>query len=174
MPLALAERLYAQLAASAPVAWTETRGTVLPFRYRHLTGRHISACACAVCTSLAALRSPRVCAEIANAMGFGRLMPTELGVTWFDRDDFLDPHTDCSAGRDVAFVWNLAKDWTRELGGCLCMMSTANGSEHVEVPVFNRMLVFDVREDRSPHYVSRVRVADHRRRFAISGWYRQA
>jgi Rps23 Pro-64 3,4-dihydroxylase Tpa1-like proline 4-hydroxylase len=173
MPLALAERVHDLLRALPPHAWEVRRSRDPDYRFHCLRMNHIAGCECAACTAVAYLAAPSTCAALADAIGAGSLAPNGCLITWYDHGDYLEPHTDAQNGA-IAFVWNLAKRWRYEYGGALHVVG-GSVVTHIEVPAFNRFVVLDVSDQRTPHFVSPVSAASgDDRRFAISGWYRSA
>jgi Rps23 Pro-64 3,4-dihydroxylase Tpa1-like proline 4-hydroxylase len=96
-----------------------------------------------------------------------------LNVTWFDTGDFLEQHTGDPNG-NIAFTWCLTKNWQYNYGGNLHLLPAGSGIEQIEIPAFNRFLLFPVAGSRTPHFVSRVNANVAARRLAVSGWYRQS
>lgn len=85
----------------------------------------------------------------------------------YDVGDFLSIHPD--PNYDVAFIFNLSKDWRYEYGGCLTIFD--EGVPKVILPKFNSLVLMYLGEGGIDHYVSEVsRLAPHPR-IAISGWY---
>jgi hypothetical protein len=78
-------------------------------------------------------------------------------------NDFLD-HTD--EQRQVAFVWNLTKDWQSIWGG---EFFWCRKSRYVS-PSFNTLLLFRVQPS-SMHFVTPVSPYAQGKRLAISGWW---
>jgi 2-oxoglutarate-Fe(II)-dependent oxygenase superfamily protein len=86
---------------------------------------------------------------------------------------FLSPHSDKGNG-DLAFVLNLTADpWHPIWGGCLHLLeSDWKTLKKLVTPTFNELIVFEVPEERTPHYVSPVAAGVPHARYAFSGWFK--
>lgn len=86
---------------------------------------------------------------------------------------FLNCHGDKGRG-DIAFVYNLTKDWHVMQGGVLTMLE--NDEVRVKktiIPEFNSLTLFTIPEGGVPHCVTAVPETVEKSRYAFSGWYRQ-
>jgi len=111
------------------------------------------------------LAAPETRVRLACALGVRAVTVGPSNVTWYDDGDFLAPHTDAPNG-DFAFVWSLTKAWRASYGGNL------HWRGGMLVPTFNRLAVFDVADNCTPHSVSPVAAPPGRKRLALSGWFR--
>lgn len=85
--------------------------------------------------------------------------------------DFLSMHTD--GARGVAFILNLSQNWIPEYGGLL-HVKNKDGTFTAYVPEYNSLVLMDVANDASPHFVSEVSKYAPSYRMAIGGWFNES
>lgn len=88
----------------------------------------------------------------------------------YEKGDYLSMHPD--AKRGVAFIFNLTKDWLPEFGGLLNVRQE-DGSYKAILPEYNSLILLQLGEAGTPHFVSEVSAYAPRPRIAISGWYNE-
>jgi len=110
-----------------------------------------------------------------EVMGF---ITGQKGLKWvkdstftskYEAGDFLYTHTDKGNGR-IAFVYQLTKNWKPGFGG---LFLKANNWFHPDVavlPEFNKLTIFDVTNEGTPHCVTQVMSNLKECRIAYSGW----
>jgi len=81
--------------------------------------------------------------------------------------DYLLPHDDRLEGRKIAYVVNLAKDFTEEDGGALQLFKGSNVVKSI-VPTFNSLVLFEV-STKSLHQVQEV--MSDKSRITLTGWF---
>jgi Rps23 Pro-64 3,4-dihydroxylase Tpa1-like proline 4-hydroxylase len=92
-------------------------------------------------------------------------------ASWYAPGDFLSTHTDKGNGQ-IAFVWNLTKNWRPQYGGLLHLLNADwKTVETTITPSFNSLVLFDVRGEGRPHFVSQIIPGVVEKRLAISGWF---
>jgi len=89
-----------------------------------------------------------------------------LASSWYMAGDYLFPHTDYILSREVAFVWNLTKNWQRRWGGGFFWFGTLSWV----LPSFNTLNLFRV-TNRSYHLVGNVLPTSQGKRLSINGWW---
>jgi Rps23 Pro-64 3,4-dihydroxylase Tpa1-like proline 4-hydroxylase len=94
-------------------------------------------------------------------------------INRFDKGDFITTHSDRGAGRNsMGVVVNLTKEWNPNHGGLTFMLdqesSDING---IVKPKLGRVLVFDIMEKHSPHFVSMVTSNSTVRRIGLVARY---
>jgi len=96
--------------------------------------------------------------------------PVTFSASLYRPGDHSLPHNDFTVKdglqRQVAFVWNLTRDWRPDWGGEFFWCKKSRGVN----PSFNTLLLFNV--DRScKHFVTLVSPHAQGKRLAISGWW---
>jgi Rps23 Pro-64 3,4-dihydroxylase Tpa1-like proline 4-hydroxylase len=87
----------------------------------------------------------------------------------YEAGDFLYTHTDKDNGR-IAFVYQLTKNWLPGYGGLFMRMDDWVNVDATILPQFNRLTIFDVTGEGTPHIVTNVIPNLKNCRMAYSGW----
>lgn len=106
---------------------------------------------------------------IDDITGFKPVNYNQLFLSKYRIGHFLSPHSDINNGK-LAYVLNLTKDWKPQYGGILHFLD--NKRENITesfVPKFNSLVIFEVPDEGTPHFVSHVSV-DKKPRYAVTGW----
>lgn len=88
----------------------------------------------------------------------------------YEKGDYLSMHPD--AKRGVAFILNLTKAWRPEFGGLLHIKQD-DDTYKVIFPEYNSLVLLQLGEAGTPHFVSEVSAYAPIPRIAISGWYNE-
>lgn len=88
-------------------------------------------------------------------------------ATCFRAGHFLNFHTDSDAGKKIAYVLNLSRDWKAEWGGLLQFADHPGAVTDCFLPSFNSLSMFAVPQW---HAVSFVTPFAGHPRYAVSGW----
>ena len=165
MPLDLAERLYQFLNQAMPPTWWQywEAKDGITCMFNRGGESHFPECWCVMCEAMKFIKSDEFCQKLAWHTGTRALKPGLLFFSHYGLGHGCSQHTDAGNG-DIAFVWNLTKDWNIDYGGNLEI------NDMTIVPTFNQVNVFDVSGGGRPHTVTPVTV-DTPKRFALSGWY---
>ncbi len=85
----------------------------------------------------------------------------------YDDTDYLLPHDDRLAGRKIAYILNLSRDFTRADGGALQFFK---GNKIVKSipPTFNTFTIFKV-SSKSLHQVQEI--MSNKKRISFAGWF---
>jgi hypothetical protein len=143
------------------------------YSFRRTVPNHHPTCDCPVCHTLALFASPAFLRQVEVETAIIDL--TRIGhcfASFYAPGDFLSTHTDKDNGK-IAFVWNLTKaDWKPQWGGLLHLLNDDwKTVERTITPSFNSLVLFDVRGEGRPHFVSQVIAGVKEKRLAISGWF---
>lgn len=87
----------------------------------------------------------------------------------YEAGDFLYTHTDKGNGR-IAFVYQLTKDWLPGYGGLFLKSNDWFHPDATILPEFNKLTIFDVTNEGTPHCVTQVISNLKKCRIAYSGW----
>ena len=120
----------------------------------------------------AALGDSAWCSQLATAFRTPSLSHIDMAAYVYAQGDFLLPHDDRVAGRQIAYSLHLTRGLREDDGGALELFSSRDSvaSNVVKriVPEFNSLVVFRV-SPRSWHQVAEV-VGDAQR-LTVTGWY---
>ncbi len=103
--------------------------------------------------------------------GLPSLIKADAQATWYGHGHFLTLHDDADteAGRRVAYVINMTRDWREADGGYLLFLDQSGDVEMGFCPRFNTLNLFSVPQRHLVSYVPRYAQG---RRYAITGWFR--
>ncbi|THD83272.1 MAG: hypothetical protein E7812_00315 [Phenylobacterium sp.] len=148
---------------AAALAFAEGR---FSYCFRRTLGVHADPCSCGECRLRRLFQSPPL-HRLMSRLGAPISALGESFLSCYLRGDFLAPHHDLDKGR-LAFSLNLTKAWRPQFGGHLCILSKDwTRPERTFSPTFNSLVLFEVADRESPHFVSHVVTG---RRLAYTGW----
>ena len=166
MPLDLAERVFDFVDGGGVPdpfwGYYEVREPSFTYKFRRAWPH--APCGCVLCEAFELLHSAPFCVDMAAFSGVSSVTPASMWLSHYEQGCECSWHTDKDNG-DIAFIWNLSKNWKVEYGGNLIF------DEITFVPSFNQFIAFDVSGEGRGHRVSPVTVASPKR-LALSGWYR--
>lgn len=151
----------------------EFRSNRIAYQFRRTVGDHFSECPCPICETTMLFESDAFLDYVGSDLGYAVDLATCF-ASYYAPGDYLSIHTDKGNG-EVAFVWNLTKDWKPQFGGALHLLDKKNW-DHVETvisPSFNELVMFDVDGEGLPHFVSHVAPTVTQKRLAFSGWFKR-
>ena len=137
------------------------------FFYRTLP--HVDGCSCLHCSihkNLCTEKTLNILNEITN---LNLQKSTTIFANKYTSDCFLATHTDDGNGR-LAFVLHLTKNWNACWGGMYMDHTDPNNIKTV-IPSFNKMVMFRVGNNQTPHSVSCVTNNLTRKRISVTGWF---
>lgn len=143
------------------------------FSYRFFrTTDHVPQCYCILCNFRELLSSPEVLDLLIQLTSFPLARINNSFASKYNEGCYLSAHTDKGNG-ELAFVYNVSKDWHPMMGGCLHMLDpyTLLDVNTVITPRFNSLTLFRVPKEGIPHYVSPVSPNVTADRLAFSGWF---
>lgn len=141
---------------------------VPPFTFKRMFDDHYPTCVCGVCAFRGFSTSPPLLAFVERFFG-APYRPREIFASKYTAGDHLDVHNDSLQGREIAFVWNLSKDWEPHDGGVLVLSD--GPAERTFLPGFNRLVMFGVGDGGRDHRVTEVAATTTKKRIAIAGWF---
>ena len=100
----------------------------------------------------------------------GENLSKEIDISGFiyDDTDHLLPHDDKLEGRKIAFIVNLAKNWTAQDGGQLDFFKSNKISKSY-VPMWNSFIIFTVKPGTTMHQVREI--VTNKKRLTLAGWF---
>jgi len=140
------------------------------YTYRfHRSLPHNPGCKCYECSFRENyLESTKFKSFVEKEIGLFNIKIVEQFISLYYPGDFLTTHND--QNRDVAFIFNLSKDWRPEYGGLLHIQNE-DGTFTAINPDFNSLVLIPLHGKGKPHFVSEVSALAPAPRIAISGWY---
>lgn len=91
-------------------------------------------------------------------------------VSRYSERCFLTRHSDDPNGQ-LAFVFHLTKNWNPDWGGLYLDLRNVNDIRAI-CPTFNKMVIFEVTNESSPHAVTQVVDNINKERISVTGWYK--
>lgn len=138
------------------------------YRFKRSTS-HVPECACYECKfKEETLESEEFKTFIEEEMDLKDPFLYESFVSSYSSGDFLNLHSDQQRG--IAFIFNLTQGWKPEYGGLLNVIKDENNIQTI-FPKFNSLVLLNLGEAGTPHFVSEVSKYAPFSRIAISGWY---
>jgi len=137
------------------------------FFYR--TMPHIDGCSCLHCSIHGFLSSEKIINILNEITHLNLKKSTTIFANKYTSDCFLATHTDDGNGR-LAFVLHLTKNWNACWGGMYMDHTDPNNIKTV-IPSFNKMVMFKVGNNQTPHSVSCVTNNLTRKRISVTGWF---
>lgn len=135
---------------------------------------HMAGCECYMCAfEQEALRGESFRQLLQDVTGVDLSLLSTF-ASRYNPGDFLSEHDDAQdASRQVAFVFQLSKDWRPEHGGQLVFPNQPPHGLSLQ-PVFNSLTLFDVSGMGQAHFVKQVSRSSPMSRFAITGWFKRS
>ena len=127
------------------------------------TNSHQETCTCVCCGIQKRFRNnpPKECEGMKIQDDF---------VSIYRPGDFLTQHTDNVSGRQWAFTYTITELWRPEWGGLL-NIDRGKGKWEAYHPIFNRLILMEVKDNKANHFVSAVTPDCPINRITYSGWY---
>jgi len=138
------------------------------FFYRTLND-HYESCSCLHCKIESILKSEQLINILNEITGLNLTRTKTIFANRYTSNCFLSTHTDDGNGR-LAFVRHLTKYWNPCWGG-LYMDHTDPNNIKTVIPSFNKMVMFKVGNNQTPHSVSCVTNNLTRKRISVTGWF---
>jgi Rps23 Pro-64 3,4-dihydroxylase Tpa1-like proline 4-hydroxylase len=161
---ARAERVRACLDGAD--GWRQYEGQEPNFHYRHHNLYERERYPAALAEHVALFGSAASRAFVEQLTGRPCSGGATVTASWYQPGDHSLPHQDWGEEREVAFVWNLTREWESHWGGHFVWCPTGT----LVAPTFNTLLVFVVNRA-SLHFVSAVSEKARGKRLAVSGWW---
>jgi Rps23 Pro-64 3,4-dihydroxylase Tpa1-like proline 4-hydroxylase len=106
---------------------------------------------------------------LSKIVGCRYLIPREIFISNYGKDDFLSIHHDIKKG-DIAVTFSLAYDWNPVYGGILHFCDKDNNIYKSVVPTLGSVNIFKLDpENGIDHFVSCVNV--NKNRYTLTAWY---
>lgn len=119
-----------------------------------------------------ALNSDQLLSQIREITGDDTINSANAQVTRYTPGQFLTRHNDVNdkEQRRVAYVISLTPVWHPDWGGLLQFYSQDGSPTYSYSPVFNSMMLFDVKH---PHSVTYLTPFAQQPRLSVTGWFKE-
>jgi Rps23 Pro-64 3,4-dihydroxylase Tpa1-like proline 4-hydroxylase len=114
-------------------------------------------------------KSAPVIDAICRIVGEPRIVPKEIFISNYGKDDFLSIHHDIGKG-DISATFSLTEDWNPAWGGVLHFCDASRNIYKSISSQFGSLNIFKLDENAGlDHFVSTVSV--NRNRYTLTAWY---
>ena len=138
------------------------------YRFKRSYGTHFNTCVCAFCTLEHTFKSFQVTDCLCKLIGCRNLIPNEMFLSKYEKDDFLSVHHDIQKG-DISVTCSLTNEWDVSWGGLLHFCNE-EGIYKTISPRIGTLNVFKLDpENGLDHFVSMVNVQQPR--YTFTAWY---
>jgi Rps23 Pro-64 3,4-dihydroxylase Tpa1-like proline 4-hydroxylase len=135
---------------------------------RSSVDKHYDTCYCISCILIDTVKDKEVIDMLCQVVGCKDLIPNEIFLSNYGKDDFLSIHHDKEKG-DISVNFSLAYDWHPTYGGILHFCNEDEIYKSI-VPNLGSVSIFKLdKENGLDHFVSSVSV--NKNRYMLSGWY---
>tara|TARA_B100001564_G_scaffold189792_1_gene159360 strand:- start:4675 stop:5460 length:786 start_codon:yes stop_codon:yes gene_type:complete len=140
------------------------------YRFRRTIRGHYDTCTCVSCRLDDTMNSWPLTDKICKITGHRKIVPGEMFITNYGKDDFLSMHHDKKKG-DIAVTISFAYDWYPTYGGQLHFCDKDNRIHTTVSPEVGQINLFKLDPNNGlNHFVSPV-VVD-KNRYTVVAWYR--
>ena len=140
------------------------------YRFKRCLGNHYDTCYCISCKLNDTVSSFHVTDYLSKIVGCKYLIPKEIFLSNYSKDDFLSIHHDIQKG-DISVTFSLTYDWYPAYGGILhfCDNEKKNIFKSI-LPCLGSVNIFKLDpENGLNHFVSCVNV--NKNRYTLTAWY---
>jgi Rps23 Pro-64 3,4-dihydroxylase Tpa1-like proline 4-hydroxylase len=139
------------------------------YRFKRSYGKHYDTCICIACKLTDTLKSFPVTNMLCNIIGCRNVIPREIFISNYGKDDFLSLHHDKNKG-DISVTFSFTSDWHPTWGGILHFCDKSKNIYKSIQPSLGSVNIFKL----DPmfgldHFVSSVSV--NKNRYTLTSWY---
>ena len=139
------------------------------YRFKRSYGVHYTTCRCISCRLEEFAKSEYVMDTICKIIDCPKIVPNEIFISNYGKDDFLSIHHDIGKG-DISATFSLTEDWNPSWGGVLHFCDESKNIYKSVSPQFGSLNLFRLdTEFGLDHFVSAVAV--NRNRYTLTAWY---
>ncbi len=139
------------------------------YRFKRDVGGHYAVCNCVACRLYATIQSFPVTDMLCKIVGCRNLIPGEMFLSNYGKNDFISIHHDINKG-DIAVTFSLSSDWSPVYGGILHFCDGEKNIYKSIVPKLGSVNIFGLDpENGLDHFVSTVNV--DKNRYTLTAWY---
>lgn len=139
------------------------------YRFKRSYGVHYTTCRCISCRLEEYAKSEYVMDSICKIIDRPNIVPNEIFISNYGKDDFLSIHHDIGKG-DISATFSLTEDWNPSWGGVLHFCDESKNIYKSISPQLGSLNLFRLdAEFGLDHFVSAVAV--NRNRYTLTAWY---
>lgn len=139
------------------------------YRFKREFGNHFQQCMCIACRLHDTVSSFPVTDMLSKIVGCKNMVPNEMFLSNYGKDDFLTIHHDIKKG-DIAVTFSFCYDWYPCYGGILHFCDDDNNIYKSIVPKLGSVNIFRIDLEKGiNHFVSSVNV--NKNRYTLIAWY---
>ena len=139
------------------------------YRFKRSYGVHYTTCTCISCRLEEYAKSEYVMDSICKIIDRPKIVPNEMFISNYGKDDFLSIHHDIGKG-DISATFSLTEDWNPSWGGVLHFCDESKNIYKSISPQLGSLNLFRLdAEFGLDHFVSAVAV--NRNRYTLTAWY---
>ena len=132
------------------------------YRFKRCLGNHYKTCYCVSCKLCDTVSSFHVTDLLCKIVGCRNIIPGEIFLSNYGKDDFLSTHHDINKG-DISVTFSLTYDWDPTYGGILHFCDDKNNIYNSIVPTLGSINIFKLdKKNGLDHFVSTVNVNKNR------------
>ena len=139
------------------------------YRFKRSYGLHYDSCYCISCKLTDTLKSFLVTDMLCKIIGCRNVIPGEIFISNYGKDDFLSIHHDKNKG-DISVTFSFTNDWHSTWGGILHFCNDSNNIYKSINPIAGSVNIFKLDPTVGlDHFVSSVNV--NKNRYTLTAWY---
>jgi Rps23 Pro-64 3,4-dihydroxylase Tpa1-like proline 4-hydroxylase len=139
------------------------------YHFKRSYGVHYDTCICISCRLEQYAKSESVMETICQIVDCSKIVPNEIFVSNYSKDDFLSIHHDIGKG-DISATFSLTEEWNPAWGGVLHFCDASNNIYKSISPQFGSLHLFRLDSEAGlDHFVSAVSV--NKNRYTLTAWY---
>ena len=132
-------------------------------------GNHYKTCCCISCRLNDTIRSFPITDLLCKIIGCKNLIPGEMFISNYGKDDFLNVHHDIKKG-DISITFSLNDNWDCTYGGILHFCDKERNIYKSISPNPGSVNIFKINTEKGiDHFVSQVIV--NKNRYTLTSWY---
>jgi hypothetical protein len=139
------------------------------YRFKRCLGKHYTTCWCVSCRLRDTVSSFHVTDLLCKIVGCRNMIPGEIFLSNYGKDDFLSTHHDINKG-DISVTFSLTYDWDPTYGGILHFVDDDNNIYNSIIPKLGSVNIFKLNQKKGlNHFVSTINV--NKNRYTLTAWY---
>ena len=140
------------------------------YRFKRCLGNHYKTCCCISCRLNDTIRSFPITDLLCKIIGCRNMIPGEIFLSNYGKDDFLSIHHDINKG-DISVTFSLTYDWNPTYGGILHFLDDNKNIHNSIIPELGSVNIFKLDPKKGlNHFVSMVNV--DKNRYTLTAWYK--
>ena len=140
------------------------------YRFKRCFGNHYKTCVCISCKMRDTVSSFHVTDFLCKIVGCRNMIPGEIFLSNYGKDDFLSIHHDINKG-DISVTFSLTYDWNPTYGGILHFLDDNKNIHNSIIPELGSVNIFKLDPKKGlNHFVSMVNV--DKNRYTLTAWYK--